>query len=535
MLLRLLATLFASSTAYAVYKIFRAVYAEYVSPLRLLPGPKSSHWFYGNFKELVDDQAFLLDKRWIAQHGRTMKIHQLFGQAQLQIADTKALHHILSNTHVYHKPEGSRASLARVVGPGILVVEGDVHKQQRRIMNPAFGTPQVRELTGIFVDTSIQLRDIWASQVATNGGFARVEALSWLSKATLDIIGLAGFNYRINALGTGSQDTQNELAQAFDAVFAGETGFTVYNLLQFLFPILNNIPTKQNKIIDASQATMVRIGKKLLEESKKDIVENGAFAMGRGRDLLTLLVRANTSKELPENQRLSDEQVLAQVPTFLVAGHETTSTAVTWALFALTQNLAAQTRLREEVVALSTDNPTMDELNALPYLECVVREVLRLYAPVTATDRMAVRDDIIPLGTSVTDVNGTVHESIRVRKGDEIRIPIYAMNCDAKIWGPNVMEFLPERWEAETPISNTIPGVWGHMLTFLGGPRGCIGFRFSLVAALLFTLIRAFEFELEVPAADIGKKGTSIVVRPILLSDTAAGNQLPLLIRPVVR
>ncbi|KAJ7141737.1 cytochrome P450 [Mycena crocata] len=537
MLLRLLATLFASFTAYAVYTILRAVYAEYVSPLRLLPGPKASHWFYGNLKELLDDRTFTLDKQWFEQYGRTMKIHQLFGQAQLQTADTQALHHILSNTHVYQKPEGARVSLGRVVGPGILVVEGDVHKQQRKIMNPAFGAPQVRELTGIFVDISIQLRDIWASQAATNGGFARVEALSWLSKATLDIIGMAGFNYRINALGTASHDTPDELAQAFDAVFAGDTGFTLYDMLQFLFPILHNIPTKQNNTIDASQATMVRIGRQLLEESKKEIAENGTFEMGRGRDLLTLLVRANTSKEIPENQRLSDEQVLAQVPTFLVAGHETTSTAVTWALFALTQNLAAQTRLREEVLAMSTDTPTMDELNALPYLECVVREALRLYAPVPETDRMAVRDDIIPLGTPITDLNGTVHESIRMRKGDEIRIPINALNCDAEIWGPDVLEFLPERWQAETPISNTIPGVWGHMLTFLGGPRGCIGFRFSLVEtkALLFTLIRAFEFELAVPAADIGKKGTAIVVRPIVLSDMAAGHQLPLLIRPVVR
>jgi cytochrome P450 len=58
---------------------------------------------------------------------------------------------------------------------------------------------------------------------------------------------------------------------------------------------------------------------------------------------------------------------------------------VTWALFALTQNTAAQTRLREELLEVSSDRPTMDELNALPYLDCVVRETLRLYAPVPTT------------------------------------------------------------------------------------------------------------------------------------------------------
>jgi cytochrome P450 len=64
------------------------------------------------------------------------------------------------------------------------------------------------------------------------------------------------------------------------------------------------------------------------------------------------------------------------------------STAVTWALFALTQNLPSQTRLREELQTVSTDSPTMDELNALPYLDCVVRETLRAYAPVTITSEL---------------------------------------------------------------------------------------------------------------------------------------------------
>jgi cytochrome P450 len=75
------------------------------------------------------------------------------------------------------------------------------------------------------------------------------------------------------------------------------------------------------------------------------------------------------------------------------------------------------------------------------------------------------------------------------------------------------------------------------MLTFLGGPRSCIGYRFSLVEtkALLFTLLRALEFELAVPVEDIGKKATFIVQRPIVRSEREKGNQMPLLVRPVVR
>ncbi|KAF7375723.1 hypothetical protein MSAN_00461800 [Mycena sanguinolenta] len=188
-------------------------------------------------------------------------------------------------------------------------------------------------------------------------------------------------------------------------------------------------------------------------------------------------------------------------------------------------------------MCVATDRPTMDELNALPYLDCVVRETLRLHAPVPATGRMALRDDIVPLAEPVTDTRGVVHETLRFRKGEMRFIPIVAMNRDVEIWGLDAMEFIPERWQAPIPGASAIPGIWGHMLTFLGGPRSCIGFRFALVEmkALLFTLLRAFEFELAVPIEEMGQKGTAIVQRPIVITGREAGNQLPLLVKPVAR
>ena len=116
--------------------------------------------------------------------------------------------------------------------------------------------------------------------------------------------------------------------------------------------------------------------------------------------------------------------------------------------------------------------------------------------------------------------------------------------------------FRPERWlESSLPDAvSTIPGVWGNMLTFLGGPRACIGYRFSLIEygdlfknlfffealiddarrmkALLFTLVRAFEFELAVPPNEIVKK-SMIVQRPLVASEKEKGNQLPLRLKLV--
>ncbi|KAJ7275767.1 cytochrome P450 [Mycena rebaudengoi] len=523
--------------AYAFYELLKIVYGELTSSLRSLPGPKSAHWLYGNYVQLALDKDSRLELQWAKQYGRILRFNGFFGFTELYLSDPKALHHILSNNHIYQKSAMSRYYLGRIVGPGILVVEGDDHKQQRKIMNPAFGAPQVRELTGIFVEKSIQLRDIWIAEAAQNAGVGKVDALSWLSRATLDIIGLAGklilsffrsrnsrstgFSYDFNTLDVSKK--RDEFVEAFTTITS--TKMSSLDFLQARFPIFRVLPTKWDATVRESQEVIMRIGRQLLHESKKDMKTN---ENRRGQDLLSLLVRANTANELPPSQRLSDEDVLAQVPTFLVAGHETTSTAATWALFALTQNMAVQTRLRDELLTISTDNPTMDELNALPFLDCVVRETLRLDAPVTGTSRISMHEDVVPLGTPYTDTNG---------RGQTVTIPIFALNRDPEIWGPDASEFRPERWESSTPINNAIPGVWGHMLTFLGGPRGCIGYRFSLVElkALLFTLVRGLEFELAVPAADIGIKMTPIVRRPIVLTDVAAGNQLPLLVRPFVR
>ncbi|KAF7304539.1 hypothetical protein HMN09_00856600 [Mycena chlorophos] len=536
------------AVGYVAYSLLSSWLRDATSPTRHLPGPPSSHWFFGNLKQMRDDRE--AERKWIARWGRTMRMTRFLGQGMLYTLDTKALHHILTHTDVFQKSEASRFGLGRLVGPGILVVEGEQHRRQRKIMNPAFGPPQVRALTSIFVDKALQLRDMWSAQIAASGkGSATVESLSWFSKASLDIIGLAGFSHDINAVGTADGGPQDELAEAFERITASESSFSLPRFLQMRFPPFRRIPTLSDASVLDAQKKMKSIGQRLLEQSKREVVENGTFETGHGRDLLTLLVKANTSKEVPESQRLCDEDVIAQVPTFLVAGHETTSTALTWALYALTQHPHIQARLREELLSVATDTPTMDELNALPFLECFVREVLRLYGPVPSTSRMAMRDDVIPLGTPFTGRDGVVRDSIRIKKGQIVVIPITAVNKDPALWGPDAGQFVPERWERTTQppfapsassaglLDAPVPGVWGSLLTFLGGPRGCIGFRFSLVEtkALLFTLVRAFEFELGVDGgADmVGVRGNGIVERPILKGREQEGCQLPVVIRAV--
>ena len=86
---------------------------------------------------------------------------------------------------------------------------------------------------------------------------------------------------------------------------------------------------------------------------------------------------------------------------------------MTWALYALTQNKKVQTKLRQELSDVATDNPTMDDLNGLPYLDAVVRETMRRYSPISVVARAADKDDFIPLNKPFTERNGNVRHEIR--------------------------------------------------------------------------------------------------------------------------
>lgn len=97
-----------------------------------------------------------------------------------------------------------------------------------------------------------------------------------------------------------------------------------------------------------------------------------------------------------------------------MAGHETTSTETMWCLFALAQRPHIQDKLREELLAVPTDSPSMDDLMALPYLENVIRETLRVHAAVHSTIRIAGKDDVIPVAEPYKDIYGNEHTSIRL-------------------------------------------------------------------------------------------------------------------------
>ncbi|KAJ6605585.1 hypothetical protein DFH09DRAFT_897386, partial [Mycena vulgaris] len=135
------------------------------------------------------------------------------------------------------------------------------------------------------------------------------------------------------------------------------------------------------------------------------------------------------------------------------------------ALDALSANIPVQTRFRRELPTISSHSPTTDDLNSLPYLEMMVREAMQLYAPLVPTQRMEMKDDVLPLRKPYIDKASKSHESLPIPKEQLIHIPILAVNRDTGIGGPDP----PERWKNVPEAAAEIPGAWANFLTFFAG------------------------------------------------------------------
>ncbi|TBU24977.1 cytochrome P450 [Dichomitus squalens] len=525
----------------AIVKIWQTVLPRYRASLRRLPGPPGESFVWGNLMKITAAHG-RLHQAWVEEYGPNVKIHGMFTAPHLLTTDLNALHYVLSRPADYCKPGTNRRTVVHSLGKGILAVEGQQHRNQRRVMNPAFWPAQIRDLNGIFLDKAKNLCDYWGGQMSEDGRLCTYIG-DGLSKMTLDVIGLAGFNYEFDALQRNGKP--NELNLAFKELASSPPqAATMNEWLRRIIPFTNKFyPDERAVKLNKAEAVIKRIGHQLIKEKREQILsessEKGSQSVEkrdvRGRDLLTLLMKANMATDIPDSQRLTDDEVLAQIPAFLVAGHETTSTAASWTLFALTKQPALQRKLRDELFTMETDAPTMEELNALPYLDQVIHETLRLHAPVIMTTREAQHDDVIPVSQPYTDERGKVQHNIGVAAKNRIFIPILALHTSKQIWGDDALEFKPERWDNPPEAIANMPGIWGHLLTFLAGPHACIGYRFSLVElkALIFTLIRNFEFELGVPVEDVVPVGGLIVQRPGLRGQKVAA--LPLILRPYKR
>ncbi|KAH9046659.1 cytochrome P450 [Lactarius hengduanensis] len=233
-------------------------------------------------------------------------------------------------------------------------------------------------------------------------------------------------------------------------------------------------------------------------EAKKRLLELGDDAtvkqVGNGKDIISLLMRASSAG--PEDVQLSEEELVAQMVVFLIAGTDTTSTALSRILHLLALHPDVQDKLRNELKEAHEDNEelTHDQLVSLPFLEAVCRETLRLYPPVPGVMRTTRSDVVLPLSSPIRDVDGCEVHEIFVPKNTNVFVQISNLNRDPSIWGADAAEWKPERWLAPLPQSVTDANI--KDMTFIGGTRACIGFKFSQLEmkVVLSQIIPAFRF-----------------------------------------
>jgi hypothetical protein len=231
--------------------------------------------------------------------------------------------------------------------------------------------------------------------------------------------------------------------------------------LQFNARLLKPVqPDDSSRVVDKSWRIILRVGRELVR-AKKLGVEKGSTDQ---KDLLALmckyhsgkhnyhqliwwiLVKSNLSEDIPADQRISDDDLLFQISTFLFAGSDTTSLALTWALHILSkpEYQHCQTRLREELMQVDTSADVLQffsDLDALPFLDNVAKEVLRLVPPVHSSIRVATTADIIPTSQPVQMLDGTLSKGIPIARGTMVHVAIEGFALDRGVWGPDAWQF----------------------------------------------------------------------------------------------
>ncbi|KAF9079689.1 hypothetical protein BGX27_006076, partial [Mortierella sp. AM989] len=250
-------------------------------------------------------------------------------------------------------------------------------------------------------------------------------------------------------------------------------------------PYYGYLPTKGNRRRWEAIGTIKRVSTRLIanrrsqvrtEKSTVDLDDN----LTESRDLMTILIRSNEHVGTQEDGKLTDVELRDQVLTFVTAGHETTSVTFTWMLHILSINPEIQKRVRDELLAElgspeAGKTPSYEALNALPYLNACVKELLRLIPPVPFTSRIAGQDDNI-LGYDIP-------------KGTTILMSAAAMHRLKSVFGEDADEFKPERWMdpatlpdgLKTKTKFVTPDMHWAYQPFSMGPRNCIGSKFALI------------------------------------------------------
>ncbi|KAJ3550674.1 hypothetical protein NMY22_g305 [Coprinellus aureogranulatus] len=451
-------------------------------------------------------------------------------QNMLVVSDPKALHNILiKETDIYEETDDAVRTTTRTWGKGLLSTTGEHHRKQRKMLNPVFSAAHMRDMSEpssilapnaylspyhpapIFYNVVHKLESSIAHLVGNEE--REIDLLSWMTRTALELVARSGLGYTFDTLEPDAKEHPYAASIRDYIRTINDPLLTIARMLIFSYvhnigsprfqrAVANLIPWKKlhalMDMVDIMNTTSVAV----FENAKRGLEKGGdaSESVAKGKDIMSALIKANMSAS--KEDRLPDDELIAQVSTLTFAAMDTTSNAMSRILHLLSENPDVQDKLRQEVTeAYASRGGDLDYegLSALSFLDAICRESLRVYTPGPFVVRQAKKDAILPLATPITTTDGRKITEVPIAKDTLIFVSLHSCNRDPLIWGSDAEEWKPERWLDPLPSSVTdarVPGVYSNLMTFLGGGRSCIGFKFSQLEMkiVLSILVRRFKF-----------------------------------------
>jgi len=388
---------------------------------------------------------------------------------ELGFVDAVTLHHPDHFDHVfrthhrnYLKEGPFWAGVRSVLGNGLPTSSGEEWRLHRRMMQPQFHRQRLTALATLVIDAldeSLDWDDVGSSWQTLDVG-------SRMPHLTINVVAAA-------ILGSHTSRAHAQVV-AQQAAFMNEHMFRA--MITHRLPSWLPLPGRDR----FAQATAT------LRREVQRIIDERRSRTGEGDDLLGLLIAATDDET---GASMSDEQLVDETTSLLLAGYDTTATGLQWCLHLLTQHPEHLGRLREECDAvLHGRNPRAEDLRRLTYARWVMQEAMRLYPPVWWLPRMAAEDD---------EIGGHA-----IAKGTVVAPVMYTVHRHPEFW-PDAERFDPERFSPERSAGRH-PLAW---CPFGAGPRKCIGQELSLMEATFALAMIVQRFELA---------SSNHVVRPVV-------------------
>jgi Cytochrome P450 len=408
------------------------------------PGPRG-HWLLGNLAAMQHDMPGLL-RRVAREYGGVSRIR--VGPTWMYlIADGEIIVDLLTHRAAeLRKSNRTRWGLAGHLGDGLITLEGAQHRRHRRLVQPVMHTRSI------------------AAQADTMAALTEARVAAWADGSTVDILAeMQDLTLRIVCAALFHVDTPDQTERFVAAVHDFAVSLNV--VLRRAFPIPGWLPTSGNRLRSRTVSAVDALAYDLIRRRRA----------APGEDLLSLLVLATDADGEPA---LSDVEIRDELMTMFFAGHESSASALAWALYLLAEHPDIAEQVRAEVAALGVERVSLADLARLPLLGRVVAETLRMYPPAWVFDRSPLTD---------LTVGG-----YRIPKGANVLLSPWVVHRDPRVWDdPDT--FRPDRFAtAEAPPRTAY-------LPFGDGPRMCVGNRFAEaeIRIVLATLLPRVELSLE--------------------------------------